>query len=135
MGRKRGAGCPPLFEKRGHSPPLFWTVMTTSCHQQCLCILQFTGQMAISNCLPLHFFSACYPLIERTRKLASLATRVYCVFCSYSYMYTVYSASTKVIDAHARDPTGMATILRTISLFQFSTLTHNAECLHIVCKR
>ena len=42
---KRGAGGVA-------APPLFWPEMTTSCLQQCLCILMFTGQMEISNCLP-----------------------------------------------------------------------------------
>ena len=42
--------------------PTFLPEMTTSCHQQCLCILQFTGQMEISNCFPpTPLFSACYP--------------------------------------------------------------------------
>ena len=53
------------------TPPLFLPEMTTSCLQQFLCILKFTGQMEISNCLPPHFFSACYPsasdgIVERS---------------------------------------------------------------------
>ena len=42
-GRSRGCKCTPTF---------FLPEMTTSCLQQFLCILKFTGQMEISNCLP-----------------------------------------------------------------------------------
>ena len=51
-GRGGGAAAPPLFEKGGIAPHFFLPEMTTSCLQQCLCILMFTGQMEISNCLP-----------------------------------------------------------------------------------
>ena len=64
-GRKRGGrggGCPPLFENGGAYPPLFLKEMTTSHLQQCLCILMFTGQMEISNCLPPTFLVPATPL-------------------------------------------------------------------------
>ena len=45
----------------GCSPSHFFLPVMTSCHQQYLCILQFTGQIAISNCLPPPpLFSTCY---------------------------------------------------------------------------
>ena len=50
----RGVG---KVEAGGAAAPHLLPVMTTSCHQQCLCILQFTGQMTISNCLPPHTHS------------------------------------------------------------------------------
>ena len=61
-GRKRGgrgAAAPPLFEKEA---PTFLPEMTTSCLHQCLCILMFTGQMEISNCLPPTFLVPATPL-------------------------------------------------------------------------
>ena len=59
-GGKEGNCPPPHFLRRGGIAPPFLPEMTTSCHQQILCILHFTGQMAISNFLPPNLFSACY---------------------------------------------------------------------------
>ena len=54
-----------LFEKGDIALPLFLLEMTTSCLQQCLCILTFIGQMEISNCLPTpHFLVPATPLYD-----------------------------------------------------------------------
>ena len=78
---KGGAGGaaapPPLFEKGGY-PPLFLPVMTTSCLQQCLCILMFTGQMGI----------VCPPtfLVLATPLLWYIIIYIYST-CIYIYIY------------------------------------------------
>ena len=84
--RKRGAEPPPLFP-----PHSFLPVMTTSC-------VQFTGQMAISNCLPpphTHFFSACYPsaiaacfvAIFLTCTVCSRVHNIILVYCAHQRRY------------------------------------------------